>query len=61
MLMQWSCNDLLYNVIDCDVGKVSVVRYLGAWCDDQLTVAVHITNHLHNIRRMRKYSYPLFC
>ena len=28
---------------DCDVSKVSVVRNLGAWFDDQLTMAVHIT------------------
>ena len=28
---------------DCDIGKVSVVRNLGAWFDDQLTMAVHIT------------------
>ena len=41
---------------------MSVVRILGAWFDDQLTMAVHITNiciaafyHLHNIRRIRKY------
>ena len=47
---------------DCDVRKVSVVRILGAWFDDQLTVAVHITNiciaafyHLHSIRLIRKY------
>ena len=47
---------------DCDVGKVSVVRNLGAWFDDQLTMAVHITKicsaafyHLHNIRRIRKH------
>ena len=47
---------------DCDVSKVSVVRDLGAWFDDQLTMAVHITKicsaafyHLHNIRRIRKY------
>ena len=48
--------------IDCDVHKVSVVRNLGAWFDDQLTMAVHITKicssafyQLHNIRRIRKY------
>ena len=47
---------------DCDVSKISVVRILGAWFDDQLTMAVHITKicsaafyHLHNIRRIRKY------
>ena len=47
---------------DCDVCKVSVVRNLGAWFDDQLTMAVHITKicsaafyHLYNIRRIRKY------
>ena len=47
---------------DCDVGKVSVVRNLGAWFDDQLAMAVHITKicsaafyHLHNIRRIRKH------
>ena len=47
---------------DCDVGKVSVVRNLGAWCDDQLNMAVHITKicsaafyHLHNIRCIRKH------
>ena len=47
---------------DSDVSKVSVVRNLGAWFDDQLTMAVHITKicgaafyHLHNIRRIRKY------
>ena len=41
---------------DCDVSKMSVVRNLGAWFDDQLTMAVHITKiysaafyHLHNI------------
>ena len=28
---------------DCDVGKVSVVRNLGAWFDDQLAMAVHFT------------------
>ena len=28
---------------DCDVSKISVVRNLGAWFDDQLTMAVHIT------------------
>ena len=46
---------------DCDVSKVSVVRNLGVWFDDQLTMAVHITKicsaavyHLHNIRRIRK-------
>ena len=38
------------------------MRNLGAWFDDQLTMAVHITKicsaasyHLHNIRRIRKY------
>ena len=42
---------------DCDVSKVSVVGNLGAWFDDQLTMAVHITKMcsgafhlLHNIR-----------
>ena len=48
---------------DCDVSKVSVVRNLGAWFDDHITMAVHITKiytsaafyHLHNIRRVRKY------
>ena len=30
-------------VEDCDVTKVSVVRNLGAWFDDQRTMAVHIT------------------
>ena len=43
---------------DCDVSKVSVVRNLGAWFDDQLTMPVHITKTvcsaafylLHNIR-----------
>lgn len=47
---------------DCDVSKVSVVRNLGAWFDDQRTMAVHITKIcsaafylLHNIRRIRKY------
>ena len=47
---------------DCDVSKVSVVRNLGVWCDDQLTMAVHITKIcnatfycLHNIMRIRKY------
>ena len=41
---------------------MSVLRILGAWFDDQLTMAVHITNiciaafyHLHNIRLIRKY------
>ena len=49
-------------VEDCDVSKVSVVRILGAWFDDQLSMAVHITKicsaafyHLHNIRHIRKY------
>ena len=44
------------------MSKVSVVRNLGAWFDDQLTMAVHITKvysaafyHLHNSRRIRKY------
>ena len=27
---------------DCDVSKVAVVRNLGAWFDDQLTMAVRI-------------------
>ena len=43
---------------DCDLSKVTVMRNLGAWFDDQLTMAVHITsicsatfNHSHNIRR----------
>ena len=27
----------------CDVSKMSVVRNLGAWFDDQLTMAAHIT------------------
>ena len=47
---------------DCDVSKVSVVRNLGSWFDDQRTMAVHITKIcsaafylLHNIRRIRKY------
>ena len=47
---------------DCDVSKVSVMRNLGAWFDDQLTMVVDITKissaafyHLHNIRRIRKY------
>ena len=47
---------------DCDVSKVSVMRNLGAWFDDQLTMVVHITKissaafyHLHNIRRIMKY------
>ena len=45
---------------DCDVSKVSVMRNLGAWFDDQLTMTVHITKissaafyHLRNIRRIR--------
>ena len=49
-------------VRDCDVIKVSVVRNLGAWFDDQRTMAEHITKMcsaafylLHNIRRIRKY------
>ena len=49
-------------VRDCDVSKVSVVRNLGAWFDDQRTMAEHITKMcnaafylLHNIRRIRKY------
>ena len=49
-------------VRDCDVSKLSVVRNLGAWFDDQLTMAEHITKMcnaafylLHNIRRIRKY------
>ena len=48
--------------INCDVNKVSVVRNLGAWFDDQLTTAAHNTKicsaafyQLHNIRRIRKY------
>ena len=48
---------------DCDVSKVSVVRNLGAWFDDHIIMAVHITKictsaafyHLYNIRRIRKY------
>ena len=47
---------------DCDVSKVSVVRNLCAWFDDQRTMAVHITKIcsaafylLHNIRCIRKY------
>ena len=28
---------------DCDVSKVSVMRNLGAWFDDQLTMIVDIT------------------
>ena len=28
---------------DCDVSKVSVVRNLGGWFDDQITMAEHIT------------------
>ena len=47
---------------NCDVSKVSVVRNLGAWFDDQLAVAVRFTKlcraafcHLHIIRRTRKY------
>ena len=47
---------------DCDVSKVSVVRNLGAWFDDELTMAVHITKMcsaafylLRNIRRIGKY------
>ena len=47
----------------CDVSKMSVVRNLvGAWFDDQLTMAAHITKicsaafyHLHNITPIRKY------
>ena len=51
-----SNNNRTIRVGDCDVGEVSVVRNLGAWFDDQLTMAVHITKicsaafyHLHNI------------
>lgn len=47
---------------DCDVSKVTVVRNLGAWFNDQLTMAVHSTKmwsaafyHLHNNRCIRKY------
>jgi len=47
---------------DCDVSKVSVVRNLGVWFDDKLTMAIDITKicsaafyHLHNIRRIKKY------
>ena len=48
---------------DCDVSKVSVVRNMGGWFDDQIIMAIHITKmctsaafyHLHNIRRIRKY------
>ena len=47
---------------DCDIGKVSVVRNLGVWFDDQLTMTLHITKicsvafyHLLNIRRIRKH------
>ena len=49
-------------VRDCDVSKVSVVRNLGAWFDDQRTMAEHTTKMcnaafylLHNIRPIRKY------
>ena len=43
--------------------QVSVVRNVGGWFDDQITMAVHITKmctsaafyHLHDIRRIRKY------
>ena len=61
-------------VRDCDVIKVSVVRNLGAWFDDQRTMAEHITKMcsaaiylLHNIRQEIPLngcsydSYPLFC
>ena len=62
MIMQWFVNReaSLYNVIDWDVSKVSVVRNLGAWFDDQLTICSAAFYHLHNVRRIRKYSYPLF-
>ena len=47
---------------DCDVSKVPVVRNLGAWFDDELTMAVHITKMcsaafylLRNIIRIGKY------
>ena len=59
-LLKKSANTI--RVGDCDVSKVSVMRNLGAWFDDQLTMVVHITKissaafyHLHNIRRIRKY------
>ena len=47
---------------DCDVSKMSVVRNLGAWFDDKLTMAAHITKicsaafyYLRNFTRIRKY------
>lgn len=49
---------------DFDVSKVSVVRNLGVWFNDQLTMAVHMTKicsaafyHVYNIsyRCIRKY------
>ena len=41
VLKRAGVNTILFG--DCDVSKVSVVRNLGAGCDDQLTMAVHIT------------------
>ena len=62
---------------DCDVSKVSVVRNLGAWFDDQLTMAVNTlakcgvllsisctTLETHQeipFNRCSYDSYPLFC
>ena len=56
----------IIRVGDCDVSKVSVVPNLGAWFDDHITMAVHITKistsaafyHLHNIRRIRHKEIP---
>ena len=49
---------------DCDVSKMSVVRNLGAWFDDQpwlytlqkyAVLLFSAFYHLHNIRRITKY------
>ena len=51
-----------HQVGDCDVAKMNIVQNLGAWFNDQFTIAIHITKtcsaafyHLHNLRRIRKY------
>ena len=51
-----------HQVGDCDVAKMNIVQNLGAWFNDQFTMAIHITKtcsaafyHLHNLRRIRKY------
>ena len=46
-----------------DVCPVTVARTLGSWFDEQLTMSTDISKlcgvaffHLHNIKRVRKYS-----